>query len=136
MQREASVATGPNIRADILGVPVAPALDVGLDAEAAMARYRTISGTSHRDEAAHAIYSIAVTQHLKLGRNGDALRTLDEYLHRFEGASDYPAALWLRVRISCLRAIDAQCHQAAYTYTAKGPDGPARHVAQVLTTAE
>jgi len=134
--RVAPVEASLDIKAEIKRIPVAPALDLGLDAEASMARYRTISNTSHRDEASHAIYSIAVTQHLKLGRNADALKTLDEYLGRFEGAADYAAALWLRVRIRCLRAIDAQCHQAAYTYTAKGPDGEARHVAQVLTTAE
>ena len=123
-------------KAEIRQQPVAPPLETGLEASASMAKYRAVANSSHRDEASHALYSLAVTQHLKLGRDGDALKTLDEYMRRFEGASDYPAALWLRVRINCLRAIDAQCRQAAYTYISKVPDGDARHVAQVLTTAE
>ena len=134
--RVTPVETALDLRAEIKQVPLAPPLDVGLDAEESVAKYRTISNTSHRDEASHALYSLAVVQHTKLGRNADALATLDVYMRRFEGASDYAAALWLRVRISCLRAIDAQCHQAAYTYINKVPDGDARHVAQVLTTAE
>ncbi len=126
-----------DLKAEIRQQAVVPALDVGLEPAAAMSRYREIASKTSRSEAAHATYSIAVVQHLKLGRDADALHTLDdEYMHRFEGADDYVAALWLRVRITCLRKVDDRCRQAAYTYINKAPDGPPRHVAQVLTTTE
>lgn len=123
-------------KADIRAIALAPPLDVGLEANAAMARYREIATTTTRDQAAHALYSMAVVQHTKLGRDADALRSLDQYLARFENASDYIAALWLRVRITCLRRVDDACRQAAYTYINKAPDDEARHVARVLTTTE
>jgi hypothetical protein len=72
---------------------------------------------------------------LKLGRNGDALQTLDAYVRRFVGGKEYKAALWLRVRILCVKTVDDRCRQAAYTYLHQATDTPAARVAEALTLA-
>ena len=82
------------------------------------------------------MYSIAAQQHLKLGRNGDALATLDRYVRRFAGTQykeTYHAALWLRVRILCAKTIDDRCRQAAYTFMHQAAGTPAAKVAEALT---
>ena len=125
-----------DLKAAIRQQTVVPALDVALDPSASIARYLEITRTKTRDEAAHAFYSIAVVQHLKLGHDVDAVRTLDMYMRRFEGAGDFAAALWLRVRITCLQKVDQQCREAAYTYISKVPNGTAADVATRLTHTE
>jgi hypothetical protein len=114
---------------------VAPALVVDAENPAtAVSAYREIAALKKGDEASHAFYSIAVVQHLKLGRDTDALTTLDAYMRRFAGGKEYAAALWLRVRISCLRGIDDRCRQAAYTYLRSATEGtPAAAIAERLT---
>lgn len=116
--------------------PVLPAQDVAMpDATAAIARYRGIvtDKTKMGDQASFALYSIAVVQHLKLARHDDALATLDTYIRRFKTGPEYRAALWLRVRIACLTAIDSACRQAAYTYAHEAGNSPAGRIAERIT---
>ena len=116
--------------------PVLPAQDIGVaDATRAIASYRDVvtDRTKMGAEASLALYSVAVVQHLKLARHDDALATLDAYLRRFKGGKEYRAALWLRVRITCLRAVDSPCRQAAYTYAQEAGDTPSGRVAERIT---
>ena len=120
-----------DLKALIRSQPVVAPLDVGAtEPQAAMSKYRTIMATATGAEAAHAFYSMAVLQHLKLGRNGDADAQLDSYFRRFQRSDFHAPALWLRVRIRCLRDIDDRCRQAAEAYLRGGADGPAARVAE------
>ncbi len=132
--REGSGDARHDLRSDILAQPLPPVLDVGApDATRAISKLREIVVTRRGTEASHALYSIAVLQHRKLGRNGDALSTLDLFRRRFTPTDgDYKAALWLRVRILCLRRIDDECRRAAVTYAHEDPGTPAGHVAGLL----
>jgi FecR protein len=126
-----------DLRAAIRAQRVEPALDLGgPDATRAITSYYEIAAHRSGDEASQAFYSIAVVNHLKLGRDSDALRSLDAYVRRFPGGKEYRAALWLRVRILCLGKIDDRCRAAAYTYLHEAPDGPAAHVAERLTLSD
>lgn len=128
----------------IAAQPVAPALDVGADnpASAVAAYYtriREATRTADGEAESRAFYSIAVLQHLRLARDADALRTLDRYFQRFARGrryAEYPAALWLRVRIQCSRDLGAACQQAAAAYVRQAPDGPAARLAQRLVLDE
>lgn len=116
---------------------VAKALDVGTsDATTAIAKYREIVTTQKGDEASLALYSIAVVQHLKLARHSDALATLESYVRRFEGGKEYLPALWLRVRIMCLRNVDNYCRAAAHTYAQKAEGTIAGRIAERITTTQ
>lgn len=126
-----------DLRTAVRAQRVEPALGIQeRDPARAVARYYSIAAHTSGDEASQAFYSIAVVQHLKLGLAGDALRTLDAYIHRFPGGKEYHAALWLRVRILCLGKIDDRCRAAAYTYLQEAPGDPAAQVAERLTLAE
>ncbi|MBA3392586.1 MAG: FecR domain-containing protein [Deltaproteobacteria bacterium] len=112
---------------------VVAALDVGVDDKHLMARYQVLV-RERGDQEAHAFYSMAFTQHFKLGRNGDALSTLDAYLRRFPKSEYHDAALWLRVRVQCLAfGIDDKCRFAAAEYLRRAPDGRARAIAELIT---
>lgn len=122
----------------ILAQPLAPALDVGAVDAAALGAYYTIIREQDGEAEARAFYSIAVIQHTRLGRDGDAEKTLGDYQRRFAGTR-YPTntpALWLRTRLRCLRAIDDGCRQAAAAYVTRGGDGPARAVAERITLTD
>ncbi|MDQ3336193.1 MAG: FecR domain-containing protein [Myxococcota bacterium] len=111
-------------------------LDLGVKPTETIALYRKITVDEKGEKAALAMYSIAAQQHLKLGRNGDALSTLDQYVRRFAGTQykeTYHAALWLRVRILCAKTVDDRCRQAAYTYLHQAAGTPAAKVAEALT---
>jgi hypothetical protein len=126
-----------DLRSAIRAQHVEPALPLGEpDAAAAVARYYDIAAHKSGEEASQAFYSIAVVRYEKLARNADALQTLDAYMRRFPGGEEYRAVLWLRVRILCLDKIDDRCRAAAYTYLHEAPDGPAAHVAELLTLSE
>ena len=125
-----------DLRALVLSQPVMPPLDLGVRPEESISKYRQMTVEKKGAEAALAFYSIAAMQHLKLGRNGDALSTLDGYLRRFAGTeykATYHAALWLRVRILCVKTVDDRCRQAAFTYLHQATDTPAAKVAEALT---
>jgi hypothetical protein len=120
---------------------VGPALDIGEPkAAAAIARYWEIVNDKKKvgEEASAAFYSIAATQHIKLGDSASALKTIDGYLRRFvglEGSKQYQEALWLRLRVRCLAKIDDSCKQAAMAYSLKDPDGPRGAVAERIKSA-
>lgn len=48
-----------------------------------------------------------------------ALRALDTYVLRFPSGKELDGALWLRVRILCLKSLGDACRSAAYTYVDK-----------------
>ena len=130
-------APATDLKSRIAAQPVEPASDVGEPVAAkAIAKYNDIVVHTTGDEASRAFYSIAVVQATKLGRTEDALRTLDLYLRRFTGGKEYAAALWLRVRILCLRDLDDRCRQAAYTYVHQAPNGPASSLAELITISD
>ena len=126
-----------DLKSAIRAQHVEAALDLGEpNVATAVAKYYDIAAHKSGDEASQAFYSIAVVKHEKLARNADALQTLDAYVRRFPGGKEYRAVLWLRVRILCLDKIDDRCRAAAYTYLHEAPDGPAAHVAELLTLSE
>ncbi len=121
-----------DVRRAVRDQPLVPALDVGTSVAAtAVAEYYGIIREQRGEREATAYYSIAVTQYRDLKRREDALKTIDTYFRRF-GAKVYPehrAAMWLRVRILCERAIDASCKQAAARYVKSDPDSAAGAIA-------
>ena len=122
-----------DLKALIRSQPVLPALDVGEpDALAAMAEYRAIMTREKGPKEAHAFYSMAVLQALKLGRTGDALATLAAFKRRAPTSEYYVPALWLDLRIKCLRSLDAECRQAAEVFARRAPEGAALHVAEKI----
>jgi len=126
------------LQADVLtkmrNLPIQPAVAVGnLEPTRSIAVLRETS-LKTGPEASAAFYSIAVLQHTKLGRSGDAIATLDAYVRRFRGGAEYKAALWLRVRIKCLQAVDDHCRQAAFTYAHEDPGTRAGELASTLST--
>jgi hypothetical protein len=126
-----------DLKAEIISQRVEPAMDIGVkDITEAMSRYRIIVLGEKGDAAATALYSMAVTQHLKLGRDGDALRSIDAYAVAYPAGHEIRAALWLRVRILCRVAIDDQCKQAAVQYRRVAGDAPAARVADRITSHE
>jgi hypothetical protein len=72
-------------------------------------------------------------QHMKMGRNGDALQTLDLYTRKFVGGKEYAAALWLRVRILCAKGYDERCRQAAFSHMHQATGTPAALVSEAVT---
>lgn len=126
-----------DLKSLIRSQPVLPALDVGEpDALRAMAEYRQIMTREKGPNEAHAFYSMAVIQALKLGRIGDALKTLTAFKRRAPTSEYYVPALWLEVRIKCLRTIDDDCRQAADLYVRRAPEGASLHVAQKITLSK
>jgi len=120
---------------------IEPALDVGKQDAAAISEYWSIIRDQSRrgEDESRAFYSIAVTQHLRLGRSADALKSLEIYFRRFgqgKRYTDYLPALWLRVRILCLQTIDDHCRAAAYRYAHEVSGTPAAAVAERLTLTE
>jgi len=123
-----------DLKAEIIGLPVEPPQDIGVkDVNEAMSRYRIIVLGEKNDGAATALYSMAALQHLKLGRDGDALRSIDAYERAYPAGREIRSALWLKLRILCRVALDEQCRQAAVAYQRKAVDGPALHVAERIT---
>ena len=126
-----------DLKADIISQQVEPAMDIGVkDVTEAMSRYRILVLGEKGDGAATALYSMAVTQHLKLGRDGDALRSIDAYSVAYPAGHEIRAALWLRVRILCRVAIDDQCKHAAVQYRRVAGDAPAARVAERIAAQE
>ena len=126
-----------DLKSLIRSQPVLPALDVGEpDALRAMAEYRQIMTREKGPNEAHAFYSMAVIQALKLGRTGDALVTLAAFKRRAPTSEYYVPALWLDVRIKCLRKIDDDCRQAAELYVRRAPEGASLHVAEKITLSK
>jgi len=114
----------------------APAADIGEpDATKAVAKFRELS-SGFGEDASRAMYSMAVLQATKLGRTEDALKTLDLFMRRFAHKREHTDALWLRVRILCLRSIDERCRQAAYTYMHESPGTPAAAIAERITLTD
>jgi hypothetical protein len=122
-----------DLKAAIRAQPVLPALDVAEpDPLKAMAEYRAVMTREKGPTEAHAFYSMALVQALKLGRTDDALATLAAFKRRAQTSEYFVPALWLEVRVRCLRSIDAGCREAAEGYLRSAPDGPAHHVAEKI----
>lgn len=137
--RTTSLSRDPrrDLKAELISQPVEPAMDIGVtDVSEKMSRYRILVLGEKNENAAAALYSMAVTQHLKLGRDGDALRSIDAYTRAYPAGKDLRAALWLRVRILCRVALDDQCRTAAVQYRRVAGDVPAARVAERIATEE
>jgi hypothetical protein len=120
---------------------VEPALDVGKVDAHAIGEYQSIIRDQSRrgEDESRAFYSIAVVQHLRLERNADALKSLDIYFRRFgqgKRYADYLPALWLRVRILCLKQIDDSCRAAAFRYAHEVSGTTAAAVAERITLTD
>jgi hypothetical protein len=125
-----------DLRKAVRDVDILPPLQLpGVEPKDAVATYRDIAAKTKGEEASLAFYSIAWMQHMKLGRNGEALKTLDQYLRRFVGGKEYVAALWLRVRILCAKGVDEHCRQAAYAHMHQASGTPSAKVSEALTLA-
>ncbi len=96
------------------------------------AELRTLVAASRGAEAATALYGLARTQHVELGRHGDALRSLDAYLTRFPSGAELEAVLWLRLRILCRGTIDDACRAAAHTYATRYADTARGDIADLV----
>jgi hypothetical protein len=114
-----------------------PRIDGQGDAAAEIARLKKIAySPAGGREASAALYRIALLLHKPLHQDAEALRTLDMYRRRFERGTELGAALWLRVRITCGRAIDEECRQASYSYQHAVPNGELAEVAIRITNAQ
>ncbi len=114
----------PDLRAEVLAQPIAaapplPAYVEAGDAEARAAAYRRTAAISRGADAAAATWGLARTQATALGKDADALRTLDGYVSRFPSGAETEAVLWLRLRLLCKRQLDEKCRAAAHTYLAR-----------------
>ena len=121
--------------------PVAPPLDVGEDlAATAVSKYQElIRNKTSGEEESRAYYGIAYMQAMKLGRTGDALRTIMVYERRFSQGRVYPertAIAWLKLRILCTRALDDECRGAASSYQRLAPDSPSGRIAEKVTLGD
>jgi len=120
-----------DLKAAIRQVPVHVVIDAGTtDPQAAISFY--VGNVAHSDDYGvkrKNLYSMAVVQHLKLGRDAEADHTLDSVVER-RGGDEYAAGVWLRLRIRCLAAIDDRCRQVARQYLDDAPNGPGASVAQ------
>jgi hypothetical protein len=117
-----------DLRGELLAQPVSPAplLPAGMVATGADQRVRAYRNLafSKRADADAALWGLARTQALELGKDGDSLRSLDLYVRRFEtSGGQLEAVLWLRLRLLCKPAIDEPCRAAAHTYLARFPSG-------------
>ena len=124
-----------DLKSLIRAQPVYPALDVGEpDALQQIAIYQAHMREKQGEDHLHAFYSMAVVQSMKLNRSADALTTIERFLRRAPVASEfYLRALWLKVRIHCVRAIDDPCRQAAEQYRRRAGDSKAATVAELVT---
>ena len=124
-----AVRPPPDLRAEVMAQPVAPAplLPPGKVVASADERariYRELSlSKQRRDDADGALWGLAHTQATALRQEAEALRTLDYYVRRFPSGGQLEAVLWLRLRLLCARGIDAPCRAAAHTYVARFPGG-------------
>ncbi len=120
---------------------VEPALDVGKVDAQAIGEYQNMLRATDKsgEDESRAFYSIAVVQALRLERTADALKWLEIYFRRFKTGKRYPEyipALWLRVRILCLKQIDDSCRAAAYRYAHEVSGTPAAAVAERITLTD
>ncbi len=127
----AHTMTYGDLKAAIRQVPVNVVIDAPTtDPQAAISFY--VGNVAHSDDYGvkrENLYSMAVVQHLKLGRDAEADHTLDSVVER-RGGAQYALGLWLRLRIRCLAAIDDRCRQVARQYLDDAPSGPGASVAQ------
>src|SRR5262249_44839392 len=107
-----------------------PPADAGTDdPKAAISHYLAdVKTMPEGEDKAQILYSIAFMQH-RAKQDAAALYTLSGVLKR-QGGPAYKAALWLDVRIRCLKAFDDDCRIAAGKYIAKFDSGLHAGVAQ------
>ena len=138
-QSGGSASPSMDLRKQVLAQALFAPIATDKRPEEALGEYTAIMREKRGVEHAHALYSLAWMQHMKLGRNGDALRSIDAVTRGFQGRTEYKdiyhAALWLRVRILCSKTIDDRCRQAAYTHMHEATGTPAAHVSEALTLA-
>jgi len=116
--------------------PLAQAMSVSGDtADARAASLRALAATSRGTEAASALYDLARTQHVELGRPADALRSLDAYLTRFPRGAEIEDVMWLRLRILCRGPIGDACRAAAHSYAKRDDNEKRRKLAVLITNA-
>lgn len=127
------------LRTAIRKVPLAfaPAIDGHNDAAGEIARLKKIaySPTTLGPEASRAMYQIAVLLYRPLGQDLEAQRTLDVFVRRFHAGPERDAAMWLRVRLACEKALDETCRRAAYSYQHEVASGEGFDVAVRITNA-
>jgi hypothetical protein len=103
--------------------PIEPPVDVGTEEpKAAIEKYRgLLRSLPEEDDKTRILYSIAVMQH-RAKQDRDAKYTISGILKR-PASPAYRAALWLHVRINCLKAFDDECRFAAQKYIAAFESG-------------
>ena len=89
--------------------------------------------TAHGAEASAALYGIARIQAIVLGKDAEALRSIDAYARRFPRGKEIADALWLRVRVECRRLSSETCRVAAHSFLRAAPSGTAK--AELATRA-
>jgi hypothetical protein len=106
--------------------------DAGTDEpKAAIASYlERIKNMPEGEDRALMLYGIAVMQH-RLKQDNAAKYTMLGLLKR-QGGPAYQKALWLNVRLSCLKAFDDECRMAAEKYISKFESGVHAGVAQEI----
>lgn len=111
-----------DLRQAIMAQPLAPAMTVdGATPEARVAALRKAMAEGRGATAAAALYGLARTQHVELGRHAEALRSLEAYVTRFPNGAEIEDVKWLRIRILCRGTIGDACRAAAHSY-AKAED--------------
>jgi hypothetical protein len=121
-----------NARKALEHAPLEPPDEVGTDEpKAAISSYlERIKSMPEGEDKARVLYSIAYMQY-RAKQDGPALHSISGVLKR-QGGPAYKAALWLSVRIQCMKAFDDACRMATQKYLAKFSDGLHAGVAQEI----
>lgn len=124
----------PNARKALLAAQLDAPEDVGTtDPKAAHAKYlELIRNMPESEDKARLHYSMAYVQHM--AKNDTAAKSLIRGVLARQGGPAYRSALWLNVRIQCLKAFDDECRRAAELYRRKFPDGMHTGVADAILT--
>jgi hypothetical protein len=121
-----------NARKALENAPLEPPDEVGSnDPKTAISSYlERIKSMPDGEDKARVLYSIAYMQH-RAKQDGPALHSISGVVKR-QGGPAYKAALWLRVRILCMKTFDDECRMATQNYLAKFSDGLHAGIAQEI----
>ena len=93
------------------------------DPKEAIRKLRVLVAQTKSEEAADAMFTIALVQYYKLDNAAQAIKTARQYERRFSGGLNLEGVLVLRIKAQCQIAHDDKCRSAAYTYLRRFPYG-------------
>lgn len=89
----------------------------------AIRKLRVLVANKKSDEAADALFTIALIQYYKLGSARQSIKTLRQYERRFSSGTQLESVIALRMKAQCGIDHDKKCRSVAHTYLRKFPYG-------------